>query len=150
MRITANLPHNLWNKIINYAVYFQDCTPRESNRWKLLYKRFYTFLANGRLKKPQLAHLKAYSCRAYAMTSDAQLKKKRLNKLDLQAYISYLVGYNSTNIYRIWIPHKDIIISTKDIIFDKKIFFNGRQTNITKDLHVELDMLIKKIQLPNI
>ena len=84
------------------------------------------------------------------MTSDAQLKKKRLNKLDPQAHISYLVGYDSTNIYRIWILYKGIIISTKDIIFDKKIFFNGRQTNITKDLHVELDMLIKKIQLPNI
>jgi hypothetical protein len=37
----------------------------------LLYKRFYTFLANGRLRKLQLVYLKAYSCRAYAMTSNA-------------------------------------------------------------------------------
>jgi len=76
IRIAANLPHDLWNEIVNYTVYLQDHTPRESNRWKLLYERFYIFLANKRSKKPQLAHLKAYSCRAYTIMSDTQLKKK--------------------------------------------------------------------------
>jgi len=60
------------------------------------------------------------------MTSDAQLKKKRLSKLDPRAHIGYLVGYDSTNIYRIWIPYKGIVISTRDIIFNKKTFFDGR------------------------
>ena len=59
------------------------------------------FLANKRLKKPQLVYLKAYGCKAYIMTLDAQLKKKRLNKLDPRAHIGYLVGYDFTNIYRI-------------------------------------------------
>jgi len=79
------------------------------------------------------------------MTSDAQLKKKRLSKLDLQAHISYLIGYNSTNIYRIWILYKGIIISTRDVIFDKKTFFNSKRTDILKDLYAKLDMLIEKI-----
>jgi len=79
------------------------------------------------------------------MTSDAQLKKKRLSKLDLRAHIGYLVGYNSTNIYRIWIPYKGIIISTKDVIFDEKTFFNGKWTDILKDLHAKLNTPIKKI-----
>ena len=77
------------------------------------------------------------------MILDAQLKKKRLSKLDPRAHIGYFVGYDSTNIYRIWILHKGIVI------FNKKTFFNGKRTNITKDLHTELDTLIKKIQLPN-
>jgi hypothetical protein len=51
MRIAANLPHGLWGEIVNYTVYFQDYTPRESNRWKSLYKRFYTFLANRRKRR---------------------------------------------------------------------------------------------------
>jgi len=79
------------------------------------------------------------------MMLDAQLKKKRLSKLDLRAHIGYLVGYNSTNIYRIWIPYKGIVISTRDIIFNKKTFFDRKQTDILKDLHAELDTLIKKI-----
>src|SRR6266568_4722752 len=107
----------------------------ENNRWKSLYKRFYTFLANKRLRKPQLVYLKAYGYRAYIIILDTQLKKKRLNKLDLQAHIGYLVDYNSTNIYRIWILYKGIIISTRDIIFNEKTFFKGKRTNITKDLY---------------
>jgi len=79
------------------------------------------------------------------MTLDAQLKKKRLSKLDPRAHISYLIGYNSTNIYRIWIPYKGIVISTRDVIFNEKTFFNGKQMDILKDLHAELDTLIKKI-----
>ena len=79
------------------------------------------------------------------MTLDAQLKKKRLSKLDLQAYIGYLIGYDFTNIYRIQIPYKGIVISIKDIIFNKKTFFNSKQTDITKDLHIKLNTLIEKI-----
>jgi hypothetical protein len=149
MRIAANLPHDLWDEIVNCAVYLRDRTPRESNGWKSPYERFYTFLANGRSRRPQLAHLKAYGCRAYAMTSDAQLKKKRLSKLDPRAHIGYLVGYDSTNIYRIWILYKGIVISTRDVIFDEKTFFDGKREDILEDLHAELDTLIEKIQLPD-
>src|ERR1700722_17614733 len=119
--------------------------PQESNGWISLYKRFYTYLANRRLRKPQLAHLKAYGCRAYAIILDAQLKKKRLSKLDPRAHISYLISYNSTNIYRIWIPYKGIIISIRDVIFNKKTFFNNKRTDIIEDLYTKLDTLIKKI-----
>ena len=79
------------------------------------------------------------------MTSDAQLKKKRLNKLDPRAHIGYLVGYNSTNIYRIWILYKGIVISTRDVIFNKKTFFNGKRIDLIEDLHAELDTLIERI-----
>jgi len=79
------------------------------------------------------------------MTSDAQLKKKRLSKLDPRAHIGYLVSYNSTNIYRIWILYKGIIISTRDVIFNKKTFFDSKRIDILKDLHAKLDTLIEKI-----
>ena len=92
-----------------------------------------------------MVYLKAFSYRVYIIILDAQLKKKRLNKLDPQAHIGYFVGYNSTNIYRIWILYKGIVIFTRDVIFNKKTFFNGKQTDITKDLYAELDTLIKKI-----
>jgi len=62
-----------------------------------------------------------------------------------QAYIGYLIGYNSTNIYRIWILYKGIIISIRDSIFNKKTFFNSKRTDILKDLYAELDTLIEKI-----
>ena len=79
------------------------------------------------------------------MTSEAQLKKKRLMKLNPRAHIGYLVGYNSTNIYRIWIPHKGKVISTRDVIFDEETFFYGKRTDLQDELIAKLDTLIEKI-----
>jgi hypothetical protein len=147
MRIAANLPHDLWNEIVNCAVYLRDRTPRESNGWKSPHEKFHTYIS-GKPIKPQLAHLKAYGCRAYAITSVAQLKQKRLMKLNPRAHIGYLVGYDSTNIYRIWIPHKGIVISTRDVIFDETTFFDGKRTDLSDELITEMDTLIEKVKLP--
>ena len=121
--------------------------PQKSNRWKSLHKKFHTYIS-GKPIKLQLAHLKAYGCRAYAMMLVTQLKQKRLMKLDPQAHISYLVGYDSINIYRIWILYKGIVISTRDIIFNKMMFFNGKWTDLLDKFIAEMDILIKKVKLP--
>ena len=41
-----------------------------------------------------------------------------MNKLVPRAEIGYLVGYQSTNIFRSWIPSKNIVIPTRDVTFD--------------------------------
>jgi len=114
MWISVRLPHDLWIEIINSAVYLYNRTPRYANDWQTPYERFYTYLGqqeNARnndrndtrdtTRKPHLAHLKVYGCRAYAMTRNAQKKINRLAKLEPRAHIGYLVGYDSTNIFRI-------------------------------------------------
>jgi hypothetical protein len=69
MRNAANLPHDLWNEIVNSAVYLRDQTPCESLAWKSPYKKFYTYTSESAgPSKPQLAHLRAYGCQAYAIT----------------------------------------------------------------------------------
>jgi hypothetical protein len=50
-------------------------------------------------RKPEQTHLKAYGCKAFAMTTDALKKTKCLQKMNLKAWIGYLIGYESTNIY---------------------------------------------------
>ena len=57
--------------------------------------------ARDTARKPHLAQLKVYKCRAYAMTRNAQKKINRLAKLEPRAHIGYLVGYDSINIFRI-------------------------------------------------
>jgi transposase InsO family protein len=158
MRIGANFPHDLWKEIINTAVYLHNRTPREGLGWKSPYEVFYTHTAKmtrlqeGQKKqpksqKPQLAHLKAYGCRAYAMTDDAQLKDKRLLKLNPRAHIGYLVGYDSTNIYRVWIPHQGKVISTRDVLFDEDRFFEGKGVAPERELIAEMDELVVKVSL---
>jgi hypothetical protein len=82
------------------------------------------------------------------MTSDAQLKKKRLSKLDPRAYIGYLISYNSTNIYRIWIPYKGIVISTRDVGNAKlQININKSKFYSTKIKYLSLIILTNSITI---
>jgi len=99
-------------------------------------------------RRSKLTHLLAYGCRAYAMTENAQEKKKRKWKLNPRVYIDYLVEYNFTNIFRIWISFKDKMISIRDVLFNEQIFFNEKPDNLTPQMFDEMDSLITKIQLP--
>ena len=152
MRISAKLPHDLWVDIVDTAVYLDNRTSKAQLNWESPYERFYSWLADnheisGR-RKPQLAHLKAYGCKAYAMTGDAQLKKNRLQKLNPRAHIGYLVGYDSTNIFRIWIPHRGVVISSRDVIFDEDEFFDGTKVDLDEGMVATLDEFVHQIRLP--
>jgi hypothetical protein len=68
------------------------------------------------------------------MSNNIYYGKSRLQRLDLKVWIGYLVGYRSSNIYRIWIPLLAKVISTRDVTFDEQIVFNSK----TKDLYNNL------------
>jgi hypothetical protein len=152
MRISGKLPHDLWVEIVNTAIYLHNRTPRADFRWVSPYERFYGWLTDNRemsgRSRPQLAHLKAYGCKAYAMTADAKLKNKRLQKLNPRAHIGYLVGYDSTNIFRIWIPHQGKVISSRDVIFDEDEFFDGKKVDLNDNLAMTLDEYVHQVHLP--
>jgi hypothetical protein len=110
-----------------------------SPAWKTPYDQFYTYLAHQdrvvtENRKPQQAHLKVYGCKAFAMTPEAQDKKKRLQRFNPKAWIGYLVGYQSTNIYRIWVPSKNKVINSRDVIFDEETTFDGNIKTMQDDL----------------
>jgi hypothetical protein len=140
MRIAAGLPHNLWKQIFEAACYLKNKTPRESNEWKTPHELFLG-------TKPELSHLRAYGCKAYAMTAEAQLKKEKLWKLNPRAHIGYLVGYDSTNIYKIWVPHRGEIISTCDVRFDESLSFDGKKTPI--ELVQSINDLVHQVKIPD-
>ena len=153
IRLAANLPHSLWKEVLNTAVYLHNRLPREAQTWKSPYEVFFSSVhVSGPKpiqKKPQLAHIKAYGCRAYAMTKSAQLKENKLRKLDSRAHVGYLVGYDSTNIFRIWIPHhKEVkVISTRDVLFDEHTLYSG-ESEATAEMIPEMDSLVARIELP--
>jgi hypothetical protein len=71
-------------------------------------------------------------------------------KLDPRAHIGYLVGYDSKNIYQVWIPHKGIVISMRDVIFDEYTFFTGERPDRSLELISELDILIEKVKITTV
>ena len=147
MREGAKLPATLWPEINRAAVYLLNRTPRYIYNWKSPYERFHTYLAfrDGIVvehRKPQLAHLKVYGCKAYVLTAEAQEKLKRKQRFNPKSWIGFLVGYDSTNNYRIWNPILNKVISTRDVIFDEDSTFSGDISQLKDDLlHVNVDEL---------
>ena len=157
MRAGAKLPAELWPEISKAAVYLYNRTPRYDYNWKTPYDRFHTFVAHrdGSVvddRKPNQAHLRTYGCKAFALTSDALKKSNRLQRLNPKAWIGYLVGYSSTNIYRIWNPLANKVISTRDVVFDEGEVFSGNIEALKNDcLHIrleEIQQLLRTVQEP--
>ena len=87
MRISANLPANLWPETIAAAAYILNRTP--TLRTGITpFEAIYKF-------KPTISHMRVYGCKAYPLI----YKIPKLQKLEPRAHIGYLVGYSSRNIY---------------------------------------------------
>ena len=64
------------------------------------------------------------------MTTDALTKKKRKQRLKPKAWIGDLVGYESSSIYRIWIPHHNKVIRPRDVIFNEDAIYEGKKETL--------------------
>jgi hypothetical protein len=90
MRVQANLPADMWPEIVQTASYLNNRTPKRRLGWKTPHEALTGI-------KPNLSHLYMFGCRAYPLDKHIPLT----NKLQPRAHIGYLLGYESTNIYRI-------------------------------------------------
>jgi hypothetical protein len=82
-------------------------------------------------------------CRAYPVDKDIP----RLNKLWPRADIGYLVGYDSSNIFRIWIPAKNKVIATRDVTFDETKKYDPSEPILIEQLQVEPELMFDVIEV---
>lgn len=108
LHVSARLPDNLWPETVNAAVCLMIRTPMERIGWKTPFELVHS-------KKPSIEHLGIYGCKAYALNKLLPRKEK----LQERVLVGYLVGYESTNIYRIWSPASKRIIRSRDVTFDE-------------------------------
>jgi hypothetical protein len=114
MRIQAGLPKSLSNELIRTAAYVLNRTPTEALSWKTPYEVVWK-------TKPKVHHMHPIGCQAYVLNRSL----KRADKLESRALIGHLVGYDSTNIFRIWLPTRDEVIRTRDVIFEPANFYKS-------------------------
>lgn len=114
LRINANLPKKLANEMYKSAVYILNRTPTEALQWKTPYE-----IVWGR--QPLGAHMYPIGCRAYARNRAL----KAADKTESRALIGHLVGYQGTNIFHVWLPTKDDVFVTRDVVFDADKYFTG-------------------------
>ena len=131
MRIKTGLPIYLWYELMRTAGYIANRTSMEKYDWKTPFEKVTA-------SRPNLSHLRKIGCKAYALDKDIPRKQK----LQERAHIGHLVGYDSTNIYRIWIPSQHKVICTRDIIFDKQSFYSSSDLDLSQiTLEPMLDLL---------
>jgi hypothetical protein len=121
--IGSGLPKDLANECAMAAVYLLNQTPVESLGWKTPYE-----VAGGH--KPSMAHLSKIGVQAYYLNN----KLKRGDKMESWALIGHLVGYDSTNIFRIWLPESHTVIRTRDVVFRSNTRYDG--STVYADLRV--------------
>src|SRR5438876_4562920 len=98
IQINAQLPENLWPEAIKTVAYLTNRSPSKGLEWKTPFETSQKAL--GLLNpKPNIAHLRTYGCHAYVMIPKEKIP--RLQKMAPRAHIGYLVGYDSTNIFRV-------------------------------------------------
>jgi hypothetical protein len=122
LRIDAQLPEDLWPEFIRTAVYLMNRSPTRVLGWQTPIEKLGQLLGIGN-PRPNLFQIRIYGCRSYARILN--LPKKR--KVAARAMIGYLVGYEGTNIFRIWIPQKRKVIRTRDVTFNEEKLYDPRQ-----------------------
>ncbi|KAF6517865.1 hypothetical protein HZS61_008144 [Fusarium oxysporum f. sp. conglutinans] len=149
MRIAAKLPAYLWPEIMKAATYLYNRTPSLRRDRKTPYEIFHSASREpgDPTAKPDLAHLRSYGCKAFALTADTQLRRKRLQKQAPRAWIGFLIGYTSSNSFRIWNPLQKEILTMRDVTFNEQQHFDGHIESLRDDLlQADLEAIQKRIQ----
>jgi transposase InsO family protein len=112
----SSLPAFLWPEAVKAAAYIVNHT-RLTDTNRTAYEIVYN-------SKPHAGHLRAYGCRAYVLKKPPP---PRTNKMEPRAMIGYLVGYDATNIFRVWTPGhgQGKVLRVRDVIFDESSFFDN-------------------------
>ena len=143
MSIGASIPLFLWNEVISTAAYLLNRTPIRQRNWKTPFELLYN-------KPPSLAHIHIFGCRAYPLNNTMPKRQK----LSPRAHLGYLMGYDSTNIYRIWIPAKNRVIRTRDVTFNENLFYDPAIKDLTdklseaqlhKEIHLLDDLVVRPL-----
>lgn len=131
--VQAKFPPNLWDEAFLAATYLYNRLPKEFNNWKSPIETLHTWLReNGygdRLPhiqdRPNLTNLYAYGCKAYPLKTGILRKQDVVElKTASRAHVGYLVGYEGSSIYRIWVPKKGRVIRTANVTFQETEFYS--------------------------
>lgn len=94
MLVGSELPSYLWPEAVGAATYLLNRTRIACASGKTPYELLYG-------AKPAVSHIRLFGCRSYVLKKPAP---PRTAKMEPRAFIGYLVGYDSTNVFRIWVP----------------------------------------------
>lgn len=139
LKLESNLPDNVYVECYFTAGYLLNRTPAQRLNWKTP--------IGGLQEEMGLPDWKPFAGNIYRFGSKAYVHNKtreKLEKLAPKAYVGWLVGYQGSNIWRIWIPTLSRVISTRDVKFDE----TKRYSKSDEEEESEITELVSLIELP--
>jgi hypothetical protein len=85
---------------------------------------------SGSWRKPNLSTLKIIGSLSYVLIKNQRDRPTRM-KIQDKAIKGWLVGLNATNIYKVWIPHLDRVVVSRDVQVGEKVMYDPQLTIIT-------------------
>jgi len=127
IHIDSQLPGYMWPEVTTAAGYLLNRTPRQKYQWRtpweVLQDYYNTRNQIDHDPRPKIGHIRIFGCRAYPLIQN----QPKLAKLEARTSIGYLVGWDSTNVFRVWIPSLQKVIRTRDVTFDETLKFDPNQ-----------------------
>jgi hypothetical protein len=157
----GHLPKHLWPDVLEAAAWLHAMSPAERKGWKTpnevlnqWFQSYFKWYQPALLRsatadlRPDWTHTYAYGCRAYPLNKDrAAGRHKREFKVNPRGHIGYLVGYRASNIYRIWIPTLDRVITTRNVVFDERTFFVDKSQELPREEAVKVADALDEVHL---
>jgi hypothetical protein len=107
----AQLSLLFWAEVVQYIVYTLNRTSTRLLGNYILYEAY-----TGSI--PSISHLRPFGCPIFI-----HIPKDLCKKLDPKAQPSIFLGYSQeTKRYRIWIPNRKHVVTSRDITFDEDQF----------------------------
>lgn len=131
LHIDSHLPQNLWPELYTAATHILNMTPTRVLSWKAPQQLLTQHL--GHVSPPSASHFRLIGSKAFTRRSNIP----NGHKLAPRAAIGWLVGYEASNIWRIWISDLERVIRARDVIFDESVQFRpSMQTHKIDVQHV--------------
>ncbi|KAL9561819.1 hypothetical protein ACKAV7_014081 [Fusarium commune] len=151
----AQLPHSLWPESTQTSAFLLNISPKATRGWLSpieVLQNWFRREAPLQIRehtadlRPDWSGVYAYGCRAYPLDRDREAgTHRKAFKTSPRGHIGYLVGYTAHNIYRIWIPRLEKVVVTRNIRFNKHIFYEP-----TKERSEELPEQVFKTWILNL
>jgi hypothetical protein len=104
------------------------------------------------MDQSDITNVYTYGCRAYLIRKEVLKDEEKVaRKTKPRTHICYLVGYNGSNIYRIWVPQNGEIITVRDVEFQEDEIFDSKEelsTGLTKWRYTRLGVCRTVRQTP--
>jgi hypothetical protein len=126
LRIYSGLPKTLANELVCTAARLLNFTPTRSIDWRTPHE-----MVTG--IRPDLSRLHAIRSRGFVLNKHLP----RGDKLEDRTFEGFLLGYDASNIYRVWLPATNRVIRVRDVRFIDELYKDKPSTLLASPHVVE-------------